>query len=135
MSESGEVVRFPALVAVQREPTPTLMDAAQLLDEITAGFRRHLSLPDGAPEAIALWVLFAHAFDAWRASPRLFFSSPTPQCGKSTALTMIGALTPRSRPSSNMTTAVVFRLIEQERPTLLVDEADTFLNGKGDLRG
>ena len=48
---------------------------------------------------------------------------------------MIGALTPRSRLASNMTTAVVFRLIEQEHPTLLIDEADTFLNGKGDLRG
>jgi hypothetical protein len=34
-----------------------------------------------------------------------------------------------------MTTAVVFRLIEHERPTLLIDEADTFLHGKGDLRG
>jgi len=58
MSETGELVRFPALMPVRSEPTPALIDVAQLLEEITAGFQRHLSLPDGAPEAIALWVLF-----------------------------------------------------------------------------
>jgi hypothetical protein len=111
------------------------VNGAELLDEIASAFRRHLSLPDRAPEAIALWVLFAHSLDAWQTNPRLLFTSPVPQCGKSTALTMIGSLTPRARVASNLTPAVVFRLIENERPTLLIDEADTFLAGKSDLRG
>src|SRR5437667_10668967 len=80
----------PAISSGMPEP----VNGTQLLDEIAWAFRRHLSLPDRAADAIALWVLFAHTFDAWQASPRLLFSSPVPQCGKSTALTMLGKLTP-----------------------------------------
>src|ERR1700675_3226412 len=126
MSDSAEVIPFPAQVQIECPSEPVPINAAQMLDEISLSFRRHLSLPDHAAEVIALWVLFAHTFDAWQASPRLLFTSPVPQCGKSTALTMIRSLTPRARLASNMTAPVVFRLIEQEHPTLLIDEADTF---------
>ena len=34
-----------------------------------------------------------------------------------------------------MTAAALFRAVEQFRPTLLVDEADTFLRDRDDLRG
>jgi len=135
MSDSADVIPFPAQLEAERPSEPVPVGAAQLLDEISSAFRRHLSLPNHAPEVIALWVVFAHTFDAWQASPRLLFTSPVPQCGKSTALTMIRSLTPRARLASNMTAPVVFRLIQQERPTLLIDEADTFLGGKNDLRG
>jgi len=135
MSDSADVIQFPAQVQIECPSEPAPISAAQLLDEIGSAFRRHLSLPVHAAEVIALWVFFAHTFDAWQASPRLLFTSPVPQCGKSTALTMIRSLTPRARLASNMTAPVVFRLIEQERPTLLIDEADTFLSGKNDLRG
>ena len=132
---STQIIQFPVPAPGNCVVAPALPAASWLLADIATAFRRHLSLPDGAADAIALWILFAHSFDAWQTSPRLFFSSPTPQCGKSTALAMIGALTPRARLAANMTAPVVFRLIEQERPCLLVDEADTFLSGKGDLRG
>jgi Protein of unknown function (DUF3631) len=144
----GEVIPFTGgrnAAAPQAEPEridPAVLDGlcepvsgAELLDEIASAFRRYLSLPDRAPEAIALWVLFAHSFDAWRASPRLLFTSPVPQCGKSTALEMIRSLSPRALLASNITGPVVFRIIEQEHPTLLIDEADTFLGGKSDLGG
>lgn len=135
MLDSAEVISFPCQDTVERASEPVPISAAQLLDEISSAFRRHLSLPNHAPEVIALWVLFAHTFDAWQASPRLLFSSPVPQCGKTKALTMLRNLTPRARHVSNMTAPIVFRLIEQEHPTLLIDEADTFLSGKNDLRG
>jgi hypothetical protein len=131
LSQAGLESINPAVLGGMFAP----VNGAELLDEIVLAFRRHLSLPDRAPEAIALWVLFAHGFDAWQTSPRLLFTSPVPQCGKSTALTMLGSLTPRARLASNLTPAVVFRLIEHEHPTLLIDEADTFLAGKSDLRG
>ncbi len=137
MTDSADVIEFPGLgrAADNQDIRPVPVNGAELLDEIASAFRCHLSLPDRAPEAIALWVLFAHSFDAWQANPRLLFTSPVPQCGKSTALTMIGSLTPRARLASNITGPVVFRLIEQEHPTLLIDEADTFLGGKSDLGG
>jgi putative DNA primase/helicase len=42
---------------------------------------------------------------------------------------------PRPLPAANITSAAVFRTIESACPTLLIDEADTFLTGNDELRG
>ena len=44
-------------------------------------------------------------------------------------------LCPKPISASNLTSSVVFRIIESERPTLLIDEADTFLAHDDQLRG
>jgi putative DNA primase/helicase len=80
-------------------------------------------------------VFHAHLHDTAEISPILALTSPTPECGKTTALNLIGALVPKALASSNITAAAVFRGIEKWRPTLLVDEADTFLKNNDDLRG
>ena len=116
-------------------PASTAADGAEVLEEISAIFTRHLILPTGAADAMALWVLHAHAHVAAEISPILALTSPTPECGKTTALNLIGALVPKPLPSSNITAAAVFRGIEKWRPTLLIDEADTFIKNNDDLRG
>jgi putative DNA primase/helicase len=40
----------------------------------------------------------------------------------------------RPLPSTNVTPAAIFRVIEAHRPTLLIDEADTFLYHNDELR-
>jgi putative DNA primase/helicase len=47
----------------------------------------------------------------------------------------LGAVTPRALPSSNVTPPVIFRVVEKYGPTLIVDEADTFLADNNELRG
>jgi hypothetical protein len=42
---------------------------------------------------------------------------------------------PKPLLTSNVTTAALFRTIDKFRPTLLIDEADTFLGGNEELRG
>jgi len=37
--------------------------------------------------------------------------------------------------SSNVSSSALFRVIEEMRPTLFIDEADTFLGGNEELRG
>ena len=76
------------------EPWPDPVYGSQLLDKIAATARAHLVLPSGAPETIALWVLFTHAHDCFQISPLLTITSPTPECGKTTLLTMLGRLFP-----------------------------------------
>ena len=68
-------------------------------------------------------------------SPILAITSPVHGCGKTTLLTLISALTPCPLPTSNITSAALFRSVEKYEPTLLIDEADSFLNGNEDLRG
>jgi len=83
-----------------------------------------LILPDGAADAMALWVMFTHTFDAAQVSPRMGLLSPLPECGKTSALSLLGRLVPRPVLASNVSPAVVYRFIESCQPTLLMDEAD-----------
>jgi len=62
-------------------------------------------------------------------------TSPEKRCGKSTVLQLLLGLVPRAIPAVNLTSASVFRVVESYRPTLLVDEGDSFLAGREDLRG
>jgi putative DNA primase/helicase len=117
------------------DPWPESVDGAYLLDLLSKTALSHLVLPNGAAEATALWVLFAHAHDCFDISPVLGVTSPTPECGKTSLLTLLGGLVPRALPASNITAAALFRAVEKWTPTLLVDEADTFLRDSDELRG
>ena len=78
---------------------------------------------------------YAHAHDAARHSAILFIVSPTKRCGKTNLLTVLQGLVPKALPVANITPATVFRAISRWKPTLLIDEADTFVADKSDLRG
>jgi hypothetical protein len=84
---------------------------------------------------IALWILHTHAFDAAQITPRLAIVSPEKRCGRSTVLELLSALVRRPLEAASITTAVLFRSIESHGPTLLVDEADSFLRERDDLCG
>jgi len=92
-------------------------------------------LPPEAIVAVTLFVVYAHAFEAWSISPRLAITSPEMQCGKTTLLSVIESIVPRALKADNVTAAAVFRVVEQARPTLLIDEADSFLKDNEELRG
>ena len=117
------------------EPWPDSVAGGELLDALIEHFRRFAVLPDEAAPILALWVLHAHAHDAASVSPILAVLSPEKRCGKTTVLTLVQALTPRALPTSNITSAALFRAVEEWGPTLLIDEADTFLRNNEELRG
>jgi putative DNA primase/helicase len=117
------------------EPWPEAVDGAALLDELAATIKRHVGMPPCGEHAVALWTMFAHCLDAADTSPRLGIRSPTPECGKSTLLRLVGDLAPRKLAVSNITAAATYRAIEKWQPTLLIDEADTFLRANHQLRG
>lgn len=132
-----EAVRNPPKAQGLPEIVPwdEAVDGAALLDDLAAAIARHVGVPTRGEEAVALWILHSHCLDAAQASPRLAITSPTPECGKSTLLRIIGDLVPRKLTASNITAAATFRAIEKWSPTLLIDEADTFLRDNDELRG
>jgi hypothetical protein len=85
--------------------------------------------------AVALWIVGTHCFDAFRIFPRLTITSAEKGSGKTTLLDVIGALVPKKLMVANAKVASLFRAIEMVRPILLLDEADTFINGDEELRG
>ena len=106
-----------------------------LVTEMEGRLMRHLVLPDHGALAISLWTAAAYIYDIFRIFPRLVIFSPTKRCGKTTTLELIEAMAPRALLSSNISPAAVFRVIQNHRPTLLIDEADSFVGGNDELRG
>ncbi len=125
----------PALPFPTVEPWPEPVDGAALLAELVATIRRYVVLDEPAAVACALWVLHAWTLDAASISPFLALVSPTKRCGKTTLLTLLWALAPRPISASNISAAALFRAVEMWQPTLLVDEAETFLHEREELRG
>lgn len=117
------------------EPWPDPVDGAALLDALQSTVERFCVLPEHSAPLMAAWVLHAWAHDASDISPILAFVSPEKRCGKTTALSVIWALAPRTMHAVNISTAVLFRVVEKYMPTMLIDEADTFLEANEELRG
>ncbi len=114
---------------------PDAVATADLLDELVEVYRAHVVLPTHGVEAMALWALHAWAHDAATVSPLLVATSPEKRCGKSTVLLLLRYTTPRPLAAATVTPAVLFRAVERWRPTLLLDEADTYLREADELRG
>ncbi len=125
----------PGMMLSDPEPWLEAVDSAALLDELRATFERHMALPPGAADAISLWTLMSHCFEAFSVLPMLNVYSPVMRCGKSRLLELIGALAPRPLIASNLTHAVLFRTIDGYSPTVLMDEVETYLHGNEAMRG
>ncbi len=117
------------------EPCAETVDGGALLEEIAEEIRRYIVLPEHAATAAALWVLHTHAVEAAYIAPILAIVSPQKRCGKSNLMTILRALVHRGLLVSNVTLAALYRAMDEFRPTLLIDEADAFLDENEELRG
>jgi putative DNA primase/helicase len=117
------------------EPWPEPVDGAALLSDIRAVILRFCVLPDHSDVLVTAWVLHAWAHDAADISPILAAISPEKRCGKSTLLSTIAVLAPKPMHSVNMSTSVLFRVVEKYSPTVLIDEGDAYLTDNEELRG
>ena len=127
---SGSSLEFPEV-----DTWPDPVDGAALLDEIHDLFRKHVVLPPNGAVIATLWTSFTWIFDFFDTCPILFLTSPEKRCGKTTLLGILGRLVARPLPSSNISAPALFRVIEAVRPTLLIDEADSFARENDELRG
>jgi putative DNA primase/helicase len=119
--------------ALQAWPDP--VDGDQLLCALAAFFERFTVVQKGGTCALSLWVLHTYALAAAYISPILAIVSPEKRCGKTVLLDVLFRLVWRAITVANITAASLFRAVEKWTPTLLVDEADSFLAGNEELRG
>jgi hypothetical protein len=108
-----------------------------VLDALVEVIRRYLALPDGAAEALALWIVHTYMFEHWAHTPRLLITSPGPGMGKTVLMTLLRHLCTRGDYFSSATEAAILRYMDEhdaEPHTLLFDEADTFFLGKSQLK-
>lgn len=134
-SRNGDSVQGHSLVLADPDPDIQQQDGAQLLSDLVARIRRHIVISPEAADAIALWVVHTWLLDDVQTTPYLGILSPLPRCGKSTLLDLLGALVRRPLQASHATPPALFRVVESSRPTLLLDELDSFLKENEELRG
>jgi putative DNA primase/helicase len=138
--DKEKVIRFPnkqgkALGLSKPEPWEDDVIGSEVVAEIEAAIRRYVVLSESAVVTVTLWVILTHCFLNFTITPILAILSPEKQCGKTTLLDVIACFVCKPLLASSLTAATVFRVVEKERPTLLIDEADTFIRKDEALRG
>lgn len=131
----GEGIGAGRLPFVEHEPADQPAEPAQILDGVTAVILRYLVLDAEQAHAAALWVAHTHLTDAADVSPLAIINAPERACAKTLFQNVLARLCHRSLPAANATLSALFRAIEHWRPTLFIDEADTFFRENAELHG
>jgi len=109
---------------------------SKLADDIYTLVLKHCIITPHEAAAIVLWSMSSWVLDEFRIFPRLTAISPEKRCGKSTLMEVISAIVKNPLMVSNASIAVISRVAEKMQPTLILDEADTFIkNGDPQLIG
>jgi hypothetical protein len=98
---------------------------AKMLDTLAAFVRRYVAFASDAQSvAVALWIMHAHTVDAFDTTPYLHVASAEKRSGKSRLLEVLELLVPKPWYAIGPSEAVLYRRIEENCPTLLLDEVD-----------
>jgi len=94
--------------------------------------RRYLGLHEGTWLPLALWAIGTHLFEKFMTYPYLAIVSALPGCGKTRLLEILALVSCRPWLTNTATPAVLFRKIASDRPTVLIDEAESLSNPKSE---
>ena len=128
--DEGAAEMFPAV-----ELWPEPVETAEVLTELTEALHRHVIADSPTIAAAALWAMHSWCMDVLTISPLAHITAPEKRCGKTVLLTALSKVVCRPLPASNISPAALFRSMELWQPTLLIDEADTFLRDNEEARG
>lgn len=131
-SDESEADRLPF---AEVEPHPEPIDPAQLLDEVANTIRLFIVLDTEQAHAAALWCALTWFIDVVEVAPLAIINAPEKSCGKTQLLTVLGRMSYRPLHASNASASALFRAVELWKPTILIDEADTFFRDNTELHG
>lgn len=104
-----------------------------LLPEILFGvmhfLRSYVVLSREQQIVLALWTAHTHAIEAADCTPYLQITSATAEAGKTRLLEVLELLVARPWLTGRTSAAALFRKVDAERPTLLLDESDAAFGG------
>lgn len=108
-------------------PWSNTVSMPHVMDALTLLLQNHCVLTEEEIDAIALWTLSSYMIDSFRIFPKLALISPVKRCGKTTTMEAIFAFCKDGLMTANLSPAILYRLTASFSPTLLIDEADTFV--------
>jgi hypothetical protein len=115
--------------------------AMTIVDTISAYISKYVKVGDDELRAISLWVLHTWAFSGNYTTPLttpyLYIFSAERRSGKTRLLEVLETVIRNPVRAADVTSAVLFRLVETVNPTILLDEVDAIWSGakNEELRG
>ena len=111
-----------SLAGIPLEPGPDIWT------EVNGFIYRHIDLPDQRLyDVLTAWVFCTWIIESWSSVPYLQLLGPK-NSGKTRLLEVLRALSYRGMMSANISEAALFRAVEAYKPTLLLDEAEIYLD-------
>ena len=107
-----------------------MSEVANTLDAVRVLVRRYVVMSDEQAIAQALWIFHSHCVDSFELSPYLAISSAEKRSGKTTNMKLLEMLVARPWRVVTPSEAVVYRKINRDRPTVLLDEYDTIFKDR-----
>ncbi len=117
------------------EPYPDPVNPGQLLNGIANAIRQFIVLEQYQADTAALWVALTYFIDVVDYAPLAIINAPEKACGKTQLLDVMGRMSYKPLPASNASASALFRAVELWKPTILIDEADTFFRDNVELHG
>jgi Protein of unknown function (DUF3631) len=106
-----------------------------LIAELESFIRSYVALAEPFDAlVIALWLAATHVWTMFDAFPYLVITSATKRSGKTRLLELMSFVAASSQLVANISPAALYRTIDAEKPTLLVDEAEMFSSAKSEFR-
>ncbi|KAF1082340.1 MAG: hypothetical protein GQF41_1061 [Candidatus Rifleibacterium amylolyticum] len=111
------------------------VDGRQLLDRALEILQRYVIADIESLWAAAAWAALTWLTDHATVLPMAMITAPEKGCGKSVLLDVLAAMVCRPLQGGSITQSATFRSIELWKPTLLIDEADSFMKENEAMRG
>jgi hypothetical protein len=104
------------------------LDVANIYDNIINQFKKYIEFDDERLYDLhACWVIGTYFYRLFGAYPYLFINA-LKRCGKTKNLTMLNLLSYNSVFSTNMSTASLFRLVQNMGVSVMIDETEKLSN-------
>ncbi len=122
------------------DPCKESVTPAFVAGEILKTLKEHIifqdsEIKDAQAITCTLWVMANWCVDSFDFSPYLMITAPEKRCGKSQLLNLLANLSRKPLEAGNLTAPVLFRLSQKYKPTIFIDEVDSFLKKDEDLQG
>lgn len=97
--------------------------------------KRHIACDEQITFTVALWIMMTWCFEAFKVLPIACIVAQVKGAGKTQLLTLMRYLSYKASQTSNISLAALFRQIDRDKPSLFIDEADTFLKQNIEIVG
>ena len=129
-TEAREIAHSISRYAPAPEPKNSELETAALLGDTRHFMGRFLVISDAQAVALCLFILYTYAAEQFECAPYLQITSAEKRSGKSRLLEVLELLVNRPWLTSRTSAAALVRKLNEDHPTLLLDESDAAFSGE-----